>query len=61
MSRAREWDFHVGPVSGGLTFYPYQLALGISLRYWPCIFAPAFRVHVGPFKAWGCVSLRRGP
>jgi hypothetical protein len=41
---------------GGAAFYPYQIALGMSLRYWPCLFAPSIRVHIGPFKLWGAVS-----
>jgi hypothetical protein len=60
MSRARDLSFHRGPFGGGVTFYPYQLALGFSLRYWPCIFAPAFRLHVGPVKLWGYVSFKGG-
>jgi len=43
---------------GGATFYPYQLALGLSLRYWPCLFAPSVRIHLGPFKVWGAIRLR---
>lgn len=42
----------------GFTFYPYQISLGVSLRYWPCIFAPAFRIYIGPFKIWGYVSFK---
>ena len=61
MSRARDWDFTWGPFMGGFTFYPYQLALGITVRYWRCIFAPAIRIHLGPFKFWCCVSFRAAP
>lgn len=59
MSRARDWDFLVGPLGGGATFYPYQLSLGFSLRYWPCIFAPSLRIHAGPFKVWLYFLLKR--
>ena len=52
MSRAKDFDWRIGRVLGGFTFYPYQFAFGFSLRYWPCIFAPSLRVHVGPFKVW---------
>ena len=51
MNRARELNFSVGPFMGGLTFFPYQLAVGISVRCWSC-FAPAIRVYIGPFKFW---------
>lgn len=59
MSKAREWDFQRGRFIGGATFYPYQFSLGFSLRYWPCIFAPSLRIHVGPFKVWLAVLGRR--
>jgi len=52
MSRAREFDFAFRGFVGGFTLYPYQLALGASVRYWPCIFMPSIRIHVGPFKFW---------
>ncbi len=54
MSRARDWDFGFGRFIGGLTFYPYQLAVGMTIRYWPNVFAPSIRIHVGPFKLWCC-------
>ena len=57
MSRVRELDFSFGPLMGGFTFFPYQLALGISIRYWSC-FAPAIRVYVGPFKFWCFLNLK---
>lgn len=50
--RAREWYFHWACFGGGLTFYPYQIAFGLTLRYWPGLFAPSVRLHIGPFKAW---------
>ncbi len=58
MSRARDAVFFWGPFGGGLTFYPYQLALGASLMYWPCLFAPSIRIHIGPFKFWMYVSFK---
>lgn len=57
--RARDWDWQLGRFIGGFTFYPYQLALGASLRYWPCLFAPSLRLHIGPFKVWVAVVLVR--
>lgn len=58
MSRARDLDFAFGRFIGGFTFYPYQLALGASVRYWPCIFMPSIRIHIGPFKFWCGLALR---
>lgn len=56
--QALEFEKH-GTLGGiGLTIYPYQISLGFTLRYWPCIFAPAFRLHVGPFKVWGYVKIQ---
>ena len=57
MSKAREWFIKFGPIGIGFTLYPYQLSLGASVRYWPCIFAPAFSVYLGPVKLWGYISL----
>jgi hypothetical protein len=59
MSRARDWDWHTRWAGGGLTWYPYQIAFGCSLRYWPCLMAPSIRVHIGPFKVWMYVSFKR--
>jgi hypothetical protein len=59
MSRARDWDFHSERFGGGVTFYPYQLAVGVSMRYWPCLFAPSIRLHLGPFKFWLYLRLRK--
>jgi hypothetical protein len=52
VSRCRDADFRFGRLIGGVSFYPYQVALGLSVRYWPCIFAPSLRVHIGPLKVW---------
>ena len=49
---AREFQFHNKYCGGGLTFYPYQIACGISLRYWKCIFAPSVRIHFLCWKIW---------
>lgn len=59
MSRARDRNWFVGPFMGGVTWYPYQIALGATLRYWPCLFAPSVRIHLGPFKVWFGVQFRR--
>lgn len=55
---AHDLDFQWGRLGGGLTFYPYQIALGFSIRYWKCIFAPSIRIHIGPFKFWAYLSLK---
>lgn len=59
MGRARDLDFRLGCFGGGITWYPYQMSLGFSVRYWPCLFAPTIRVHIGPFKFWLYVSLKK--
>ena len=56
--KVKDWDFKLGCFGGGITLYPYQLALGITFRYWPCIFAPNIRIHVGPFKLWFYIVLK---
>jgi hypothetical protein len=59
-ARARDWDFGFKHLIGGLTFYPYQISVGITLRFWPGIFAPSIRIHIGPFKIWCCwISKKR--
>jgi len=49
---APEIDFKWGCIWGGIGFYTYQLALGITVRYWPCLKMPTLRLHLGPFKFW---------
>ena len=58
MSRARQTDWFGRRWAGGVAWYPYQLALGVTVRYWPCLFMPSVRVHAGPFKVWFGVRLR---
>lgn len=53
--RAREFDWVFGPFIGGFTIYPYQIAVGMTLRYWD---GPMIRVHLGPFKGWICWVIR---
>ena len=57
-ARVLDKDISIGRFLGGVTFYPYQIAFGFSLRYWPCIFAPAFRIHFLCFKVWGCFTFK---
>jgi len=37
-------------VVGGLALIPYQVAIGLSLRWW-CT-GPAIRLYLGPLKLW---------
>ena len=57
MKRARDLDWTLGPLIGGFTYYPYQVAVGMTLRYWEES-GPMVRVHLGPFKAWVCWVIR---
>ena len=56
MNRARDAEFEVRWVSGGIRFYPYQIGLGISISFWPCIQRPQISLHVGPLKIWLGIS-----
>ena len=47
-----EWPLKCGPVVGGFEIFTYQLALGISIRWWSCLNTPALRLYIGPFKLW---------
>ncbi len=53
-----DWDCHGRRCGGGFTFYPYQISLGLTLRYWHKLYAPNIRFHIGPFKAWFYVKLK---
>ena len=44
-------------LNGGLQIYLYQLALGLSLRYWSCLGAIAIRIYAGPFKLWFSIPI----
>lgn len=55
--KAIQYYFHRDKFGLGFDIYPYQLTLGLSLRYWPRVFAPAFRLYFGPFKVWGWISV----
>ena len=50
--KVKEFDFDLGTIKGGFTFYPYQLTFGISLRYWPDLYMPNIRIHFICFKFW---------
>lgn len=57
--KAKDWDFKWKGLGGGITIYPYQISLGISLRYWPCIHAPSIKIYFGPIKIWLYITLKR--
>jgi len=44
---------------GGFVIFPYQFALGLSLRYWSCLAAIAIRIYCGPFKIWFSIPIKR--
>jgi len=50
--KAMDLDFRIFKLIGGITFYPYQISLGITLRYWPRLFKPSIRIHFLCFKFW---------
>jgi len=49
---AHEHEIDYGPIAGGLTLIPYQFAVGVSLRPWPCLSTVALSVYMGPLKLW---------
>lgn len=49
---AREYELKKGPLFGGLVIFPYQIAFGFSVGFWPCVGAPRLRLYLGPFKLW---------
>jgi len=53
--KAKEYTIDFWRFYGGITLYPYQFSLGLSIRYWPCISTPAFRLYIGPLKFWICL------
>jgi len=59
MNQARDIEFERGWISGGLRFYPYQVGVGVSISFWPCVKRPDISVHLGPFKAWIGISGKR--
>ena len=50
-SKARERNFRA---YGGITWFPYQFALGFSLR-WDAEFR-AVRLYLGPLKVWASLQ-----
>lgn len=54
-SRVIEFDFK----NGGFQIYPYQLAVGCSFKYLPCMKTVMFRLYIGPFKLWFNIPSRR--
>jgi len=58
-AKAKEIDFQIGPFIGGITLYPYQITIGVSVKYWPCIFAPSLRIDMGPIRIWLSIIFKR--
>ena len=40
----------------GIAFFPYQLAFGISIRYFER--SLMFRIYLGPAKLWGYIKIK---
>lgn len=49
INRVREYDVDFYGILFSLTLYPYQIAFGGTLRWWP---TRSIRLHVGPAKIW---------
>ncbi len=49
MNRAYEVDFEVFGICGGIKLYAYQIALGLSVRWWPAV---RIRGYIGPIEFW---------
>jgi len=54
--RAREHNFHIGRLVGGVVLFPYQLAFGFSFGVVPCYDGRIARLYVGPLKLWASWS-----
>ena len=48
MALSRIW--HFGRFTGEVAFYPYQIALGMTVRMFEGL--ASIRLHVGPVKVW---------
>lgn len=51
-------DFAKGPFSGGISINTQRAVVGLSVGFWPRVWAPNARVYVGPVRAWGAVRLK---
>ncbi len=51
-AKVYEWPIEIGPIAGGFEIFTYQVAIGISIRWWSCLRTPALRLYLGPFKLW---------
>jgi len=50
INKAYETNFQIKRLVGGFIFFPYQLSLGLSLRYFER--SPAIRTYFLCFKFW---------
>ncbi len=58
MAMALDKYYRIGRLGAGITYYPYQITFGISLRYFPSIFSPTIRIHFLCFKVWLIFNLK---
>ena len=49
---AKDFDFSLRRLMGGITLYPYQISFGITLRYWVILKMPSIRIHLLFIKIW---------
>ena len=56
-TKAKEKYFEWKRISGGFTFFPYQLAMGISFKYLSCISSLMVRIYFLMFKLWVNINL----
>lgn len=47
-----EYPIEWRKIAGGFEFFTYQLAFGISIKWWTCLKTPCLRLYFGPFKLW---------
>lgn len=53
-------EFNFNRIFGQIEFFPYQIALGISVRYLKCErMGWMFRIYLGPIKVWFNLKGRR--
>ena len=50
--KVKELNFGLDKLYGGFQFFPYQFAIGISIRYANCDNLGLLRFYLGPFKLW---------
>lgn len=56
VNKAIEYTYFTKWFGIGLSIFPYQIAFGLSLRYW--FHSIAFRLYLGPIKFWGMFRIK---